>query len=138
MSGQLRRYLDDCGESAALVTPFSWGRGLTVPVFGARLLLERISTPTGVVWYRHWHEVFLYRALRARLARTGKCVVYAQGPLAARAALRARRGPDHRVVLAVHFRISQADEWADKNQIKRDGAVFRAIRQVERETITSG
>jgi glycosyltransferase involved in cell wall biosynthesis len=39
------------------------------------------------------------------------------------------------VVIAVHFRISQADEWADKKQIRRDGTVFRAIRQVEREVI---
>jgi len=37
--------------------------------------------------------------------------------------------------MAVHFRISQADEWADKKQIKRDGTVFRAIREVEREVV---
>ena len=37
--------------------------------------------------------------------------------------------------MAVHFRISQADEWADKEQIRRDGSVFRAIRQLEREVI---
>jgi glycosyltransferase involved in cell wall biosynthesis len=55
--------------------------------------------------------------------------------LAARAALRARQGPHQRVIMAVHFRISQADEWADKNQIRRDGAQFRAIRQVERDVI---
>ena len=88
-----------------------------------------------VAWYRHWHEVFLYRALRQQLSRAGDCVVYAQGPLEARAALRARRGPHQHVVMAVHFRISQADEWADKEQIRRDGRVFRAIRQVEREVI---
>jgi hypothetical protein len=64
-----------------------------------------------------------------------ECVVYAQGPLAARAALRARRGQHQRVILAVHFRISQSDEWADKKQIKRDGTVFRRIRQAEREII---
>ena len=68
-------------------------------------------------------------------AELGDCVVYAQGPPEARAALRARRGPHQRVVMAVHFRISQADEWADKDQIRRDGAVFRAIRQLEREVI---
>ena len=79
--------------------------------------------------------MFLRNALRRRLAEIGDCVIYAQGPLAARAALRARRGPHQRVVMAVHFRISQADEWADKKQIKRDGTVFRAIRQVEREVI---
>ena len=71
----------------------------------------------------------------ASLAGVGDCVVYAQDPLAARAALRARRGPHQRVVMAVHFRISQADEWADKEQITRDGTVFREIRKAEREVI---
>jgi glycosyltransferase involved in cell wall biosynthesis len=55
--------------------------------------------------------------------------------LAARAALRARRGPYQRVVLAVHFQTSQADEWAYKNEIRRDGRLFRAIRQYERQVI---
>src|SRR5262249_9075552 len=93
------------------------------------------SGSASVAWHRHWHEVFLCNALRPRIAEIGDCVIYAQGPLAARAALRARRGPHQRVIMAVHFRISQADEWADKNLIKRDGTVFRAIRQVEREVI---
>jgi glycosyltransferase involved in cell wall biosynthesis len=132
---QLRRYLEERGEPATLVTPFSWGRALTYPVFGFRRALERCSRPAGVVWYRHWHEVFLRKALHRCLAEAGDCVVYAQGPLAARAALRARQGPHQRVVLAVHFRISQADEWADKKQIRPGGTVFRAIRRVEREVI---
>jgi glycosyltransferase involved in cell wall biosynthesis len=132
---QLRRYLEEGGTKTTIVTPFSWGRALTAPVFGVRLPLERCSGAASVVWYRHWHEVFLRQALRRSLAEAGNCVVYAQGPLAARAALRARRGPHQRVVMAVHFRISQADEWADKKLIRRDGAVFRAIRQLEREVI---
>ena len=132
---QLRQYLENCGMNATLLTPFSWGRTLTVPVFGLRLVLERCSRSAGVVWFRHWHEVFLYNALRKCLAKNGDCVIYAQGPSEARVALRARRGPHQRVVMAVHFRISQADEWADKKQIKRDGTVFRAIRQVEREVV---
>jgi glycosyltransferase involved in cell wall biosynthesis len=132
---QLRAYLERRGMTATLVTPFSWGRALTVPVFGPRLVLERFSGPASVVWLRHWHEVFLRNALRRCLAGIGDCVVYAQGPLAARAALRARRGPHQRVIMAVHFRVSQADEWADKKQIKRDGTVFRAIRHVERAVI---
>ncbi len=132
---QLRRYLAESGTAALLVTPFSWGRTRTVPVFGLRLVLARCSGSASVVWYRHWHEVFLRKALHRCLAEVGDCVVYAQGPLAARAALRARRGAHQRVVMAVHFRISQADEWADKKLIRRDGIVFRAIRQVEREVI---
>jgi glycosyltransferase involved in cell wall biosynthesis len=132
---QLRQYLGEYRTPTTLVTPFSWGRAFTYPVFGVRRAVERCSRPAGVVWYRHWHEVFLRNALRRCLAEVGDCVVYAQGPLDARAALHARRGPHQRVAMAVHLRISQADEWADKKEIKRDGTVFRAIRRVEREVI---
>lgn len=132
---QLREYLEDQGAPATLLTPFSWGGVLAVPVFGLRLVLERYSGPASVAWYRHWHEVFLRNALRRTLSELGACTVYAQCPLAARAALRARQGPHQRVVMAVHFRISQADEWADKRQIKRNGTVFRSIRHTEREVI---
>lgn len=130
---QVRQYLGRLKVDARVVTPFSWNRPLT-PVFGLRFALERFHRAAGVVWYRYWHELFLYHALRRNLAELDECVVYAQGPLAARAALRARRGKQ-RVVLAVHFRISQSDEWADKKRIKRDGTVFRRIRQAEREII---
>jgi glycosyltransferase involved in cell wall biosynthesis len=132
---QLRRYLAAQGTPATLLTPFSWGGQLCVPVFGVRPLLHRVSRPAGVAWYRYWHEVFLRQALRRHLATAGPCVVYAQGPPEARAALRARRGPHQRVVLAVHFRTSQADEWADKNDIARGGTVFRAIRRTERRVL---
>ena len=133
---QLRRYLEGCNSPPTLVTPFSWGWPLTAPVFGVRrLVLERCSSQASVIWYRHWHEVFLGNALHRQLSELGDCVIYAQGPPEARAAIRARRGPHQRVVMAVHFRISQADEWADKDQISRDGAVFRAIRKLEREVI---
>jgi glycosyltransferase involved in cell wall biosynthesis len=133
---QVRRYLEDCGTSSTLVTPFSWGRPLTYPVFGLRpLVVQRFSRPAGVAWYLHWHEVFLRNALRRRLAEVGDCIVYAQDPFSARTALRTRRGPHQRVVMAVHLRISMADEWADKKQVKRDSIVFRAIRQVERGVI---
>jgi len=132
---RLRQYLGDCGIDTTLVTPFSWGGPLTAPVFGLRLLLHRFSGPASTVWYRHWHEVFLRQALRRCLADAGDCIIYAQDPLVARASLRARRGPHQRVVMVVHFRISQADEWADKKQIRNGGRVFRAIRQVEREVI---
>lgn len=132
---QLRRYLDDQDMASELVTPFSSSRLLVRPVFGLRLGLHPFSGAASVRWYRHWHEVFLYRALLRRLTEASECVVYAQCPLAARAALRARRGPHQRVVLAVHFRISQADEWADKELIKRDGRVFREIRELESDVI---
>lgn len=132
---QLRQYLQRRGMSATLLTPFSWGGVLRIIVFGPRLILSRFSGPAGLVWHRHWHEVFLRYALRRHLAGIRDCVIYAQGPLAARAALQARQGPHQRVIMAIHFRVSQADEWADSKTIKRNGRVFRGIRQVEREVI---
>jgi len=133
---QVARYVEQSGMRVTVVTPFSWARSLTYPVFAPRLVLAKVYPPASVVWYRHWHEVFLRNALRRELGRLGGCVVYAQGPLEARAALRARRGPHQRVVLAVHFRISQADEYAEPGrELKRGGRVFRAIRQVERDVL---
>jgi glycosyltransferase involved in cell wall biosynthesis len=132
----LRGYLERHGTEVSVVTPFSWNRTLSYPVFAPRLVLRHVSPPAAVVWYRHWHEVFLYRALRQRLADGREQVIYAQGPLEARAALRARRGPRQRVIMAVHFRASQADEHAEPGrEIKRDGALYRAMRRAEREVI---
>jgi len=132
---QLRQYLQHQGTTVPLVTPFSWGGPLTLPVFGLRLVVSRLNGAAGVAWHRHWHEVFLRKALRRELRGLGPCIVYAQGPLAARAALRARRGPHQRVIMAIHFRVSQADEWVDKHLIDRDGMVFRQIRRVEQDVI---
>ena len=101
-------------------------------MFGVRLLLERYSGAASVLWYRHWHEIFLRKALRKRLAGIGDSVIYAQGPLEAQAALLARRGSHQRVVMAVHFQISQANEWVGKRYIQSDGHVFRAIRGSKR------
>ena len=65
---QLRRYLHKIGVTSEAITPFSWGRLLTYPVFAPRPALAWINGPASVVWYRHWHEVFLRNALRRRLA----------------------------------------------------------------------
>jgi len=132
---RLCQYLGEHDIATTMITPFSWGGPLTVPVFGLRLALKRFSGSASAIWYRRWHEAFLYNALRRHLAQVGDCIVYAQDPLAARAALRARQGTHQRVVLTVHFRISMADEWADKKQIRHGGMVFRGIREYEREVI---
>jgi hypothetical protein len=71
---RFRQYLGRLKVDAPVVTPFSWNRTLTVPVFGLRLAVERCSSAAGVVWYRHWHELFLRYALRRRLAELGECV----------------------------------------------------------------
>jgi glycosyltransferase involved in cell wall biosynthesis len=132
---QLRQYVLRDGTRIPVITPFSQSRTLASVVFGVRMLLDRLSGPASVAWYRYWHERFLRGALRNWLQDAGPCVIYAQEPVAARAALRVRLGPQQRVVMAVHFRISQADEWADKRKIKSGGIVFRGIRKLERAVI---
>jgi glycosyltransferase involved in cell wall biosynthesis len=131
---QLQHYLAERDMTATLITPFSWKRLLAPPVFGVSSALRRCSGSATVAWYLYWHEVFLRNGLRRRLAEVGECVVYAQSPTAARAALQARRGPHQRVVMAVHFTTSYADEFTS-DYIKRDGTVFRKIRRAEQETI---
>jgi glycosyltransferase involved in cell wall biosynthesis len=141
---QLRRYLglsatmpDAPGADIvqAVITPFTWKPRLATGVFAVRLLLDKCNGPASVAWYRYWHEVFLRQGLRRYLATAGDCVIYAQEPVAARAALLARRSRRQRLVLAVHFRTSQADEWAGKGKIKTGGLVYRGIRRFERAVI---
>jgi glycosyltransferase involved in cell wall biosynthesis len=122
------------GHRVVLVTPFDQPGWLVYPLFGIRRVVDKLSRPASVWWYRHWHAVLLERALRARLKSGGACVVYAQCPLSARAALRARVSGAQRVTMVVHFNLSQADEWADKGMIAHGGTYFRAIRSLE-ETV---
>lgn len=131
----VRDWLARAGRPVRLVTPFSAPRWQVYPVFGARRLIDRVHKPSSVWWYRHWHAVFLRRALRRLLADGAACVVYAQCPLAADAALRARSGPQQRVVLVVHFNLSQAQEWVDKGAIAPNGASFRFIQAFEAATL---
>ncbi len=74
-------------------------------------------------------------ALHRYLRSVDEAVIYAQGPVEAQAALLARRGPHQRVILAIHFQTSQADEWARKGEIPEQGRVYRSIRQFESEVV---
>jgi glycosyltransferase involved in cell wall biosynthesis len=132
---ELRRYLAGSGQDASLVTPFSWRRGFSVPVFGARFAIRAVDRSAAVAWYRHWHEVFLFEALRQHLATLGDAVIYAQGPEAASASLRARQGPHQRVVLAVHYQYSQTNEWVEKRQLREGSPLYRSIRRMESDVI---
>ncbi len=127
----LLAWLQTQGQPAGLLTPFDAPRWQVYPVFGLRRVLERLSRSAGVWWYRHWHALFLERVLRARLADGRPRVIYAQCPLSAAAALRARHSTAQKVVLVVHFNVSQADEWAGKGLIADDGAYARSIRAFE-------
>jgi glycosyltransferase involved in cell wall biosynthesis len=130
----LRTYLQGRLE-AECVTPFDYFKVMTYPVFAVRRLLDPISGPASVWWYRYWHYLFLKYALRRRLRHLESAIVYAQCPLSAKAALEARTSPNQRVVTVVHFNLSQAEEWAEKGRISRGGPVYRRIIALETNTL---
>ncbi len=125
------------GVAAELVTPFSGHAVLASLVFGVRRLVGRISPSVDVWWYEYWHFWFLRLALRRVLQAEPDAVIYAQSPLAARAALQARKDVRQKVTAAVHFNISQAEEWADQIGLPRGGRVHRNIREREATILPS-
>ena len=132
---EFQAFLNKDGIPSTVVTPFTLNPLLSAPVFAVRLALERFSGSASVVWYRYFHQEFLRMALHRYLRSLNDAVIYAQGPVEAQAALLARTGPQQRVILAVHFQTSQADEWARKGAIPKGGAVYRSIRQFEAEVV---
>src|SRR5665213_366285 len=128
-------YLIKTGVEVEIVTPFSAPAWQVFPVFGLRKLIDSINGPASVWWYRSEHEYFLFKELKKKLSGGEPCVVYAQCPLSARAALQARVSSSQRVAMAVHFNVSQADEWADKGKISNGGAYYRSIQKMERDIL---
>ena len=122
--------------AARLITPFDLSPLVVVPTFGFGRLLKFVR-PAWWVWgFRAGHFLLLRRRSRACLPRRSPCVVYAQDPLSARAALDLRReGRDVRVVLAVHYNGSQADEWVDSGLIAPGGRLYRQIARLEQEVL---
>jgi len=118
----------------SLLTPFSAPKALIYPLFGPRSLIDRVNGTASVWWYEYWHYQVLRGLLRRALA-SGPAVVYAQCPLSARAALETRTSPDQKVIMVVHFNVSQADEWANKGLINEHGRLHRAIRRREQEIL---
>lgn len=128
-------FLESHRYPCALVTPYDAPLWKVYPVFGMRKVIEPLNSVAGVWWHGRWHACFLEAALRNRLCRSQTCVVYAQCPLSARAALKVRQSPGQRVVMAVHFNLSQADEWVGKGMIPQDGRLYKAIAEREREVL---
>lgn len=133
---QVRAYLAEQGRPASFVNHFSCLYPISAPIYALRRLIDPLSGTLSVWWYRYWHYVFLRLALNRVLADGRELVIYAQGPLDAKAALEARRTPRQRVVMAVHFYRSQAYEWAMKGRLRPDGGLYRGIERLEAEVLT--
>jgi glycosyltransferase involved in cell wall biosynthesis len=131
----LLRYLLAQGTRAELVTPYDAPAWMVYPLFALRYLVAPFSRSAGVAWYRTGHRLMLRLALRRRLAGGEPACVYAQCPVSADAAIAARHSPSQPVVMAVHFNVSQADEWVGQRQIASGGLVWRRIRAKETRTL---
>ena len=112
-----------------LITPFSYHNWLVYPIFALRKILHFFSGTLSVWWYRHWHAYFLQLALQQQLKSGFDCVIYAQCPVSAAAALKARISSQQRVIMVTHFNISQADEWVGKGVISKDSALYCNIQE---------
>lgn len=130
-----RRAVEDAGVNVIVVTPFSISKLVVFPLFGFRKMVEKLNRSAGVWWYRHWHYWALKAALVRILRNQGNAIIYAQCPLSAKAALLARTHPDQLVKMVVHFNISQAEEWADKGMIRRQGKFYRSIECLEADVL---
>lgn len=130
-------YLKEKGIGVSIATPFGYPKWILYPMFGVRKAIDPLSGAGSVWWYRYWHYIFLREVLKGvGTSEGGKGVVYyAQCPLSAKACLEVRRSPSQRVFLAVHFNVSQAEEWAEKGKISNTGYMYRGIRALERKVI---
>jgi glycosyltransferase involved in cell wall biosynthesis len=131
----LNKFMREQKVESCIITPFSFYQFLVIPVFAVRKLLDKLSGELSVWWYRYWHYVFLKQALIKELSEQDKksipVVIYAQCPLSAKAALEARANDNQKVIMAVHFNISQADEWAGNSQIKIGSWIYKGIKKTE-------
>lgn len=129
-------YLAQQQISHQLITPFSFYLWLVYPVFAIRKLIHLCSGQMSVWWYRYWHGYFLQLALQKHLKIMDDCVIYAQCPVSAHAALKARRSDRQRVIMVTHFNISQADEWVGKGLIAKQDKLYQAIQNFENAVLT--
>lgn len=138
MQTHIRIFLDAlriAHRPCALVTPFDAPLWQVYAVFGLRKLIQLLSDSASVWWYRHWHEHFLVQALRRYLRDDKRCIIYAQCPPSASATLRAKQSHRQRVVMVVHFNISQADEWVEKSMISPDGKLYESMLDFDRQVL---
>lgn len=132
----LLNYLKELGLAADRITPFSCSPLLRPPIFAVRKLFIGPLAWLSALWYRYWHCLFLRRAIDLTYPGGNDPIFYAQCPLAAKAAFASKAGKrGARVFMAVHFNVSQAEEFSLKGEILRGGRVYRAIQKTEQEVL---
>ncbi|WP_088888906.1 glycosyltransferase family 4 protein [Leptolyngbya ohadii] len=130
-------YLCSKGIGNCIATPFLHPKWIILPIFGIRRIIDPFSGSLSVWWYRYWHYLILKQVLKKELASldTQDVVFFAQCPLSAKAALEVRTTKKQKVIMVVHFNVSQADEWMGKGKIKNNSWIYHQIKALESEVI---
>jgi glycosyltransferase involved in cell wall biosynthesis len=129
------KILETAGIRFRIFTPFSSFKIVAYPVLAARRLIDLVSKPVGVWWFLRIRRLFLRLCLSHALRQGQAVVVYAKCPNSAQAALEARKNSRQKVVMAVHFNRSEAEEWYHAGRIRKGDWVYRGIRNLESELL---
>lgn len=134
----IAQYAAAQGLRASIVEPHQAGSGLRKIHGVIGRTLYKINPEWAVLLNRFAAHRFLLSLLRHALGavRNGRVIVYAQDPLSARAALDLRReGFRFRLVGAVHFNLSEAQEYVEKGIAGENGKLWRSLMTNEREVL---
>lgn len=124
------------GVTVRLLSPFGLPTVLVYLALGPGRLFRRVSQPIWVWWYNTSRARLLRHSFRRHISPDTEAIIYAQDPFSARLALQLReRGYRVRVILIVHFNVSQAGEWAEKGAIRADSRTYAQIAAVESEVM---
>lgn len=136
MNGFLR-YLGEIGREAHFVGPIESVKSRLIPRVIMAVIRRAPFRGTQIV--RHLQRVIAFKAtcaeLQLRLRGKDSWCIYAQDLLSARAGLRFKSNNKQRVVLAVHFNVSQADEMVDRKVLRRFSWLYRLIQREERDVL---
>lgn len=128
-------------REAGLVARFVSGqfeKDLVRRCFGVlRRVVRCASREWALLIEREADAGLLERKLRRLMSQSPDVpiIVYAQDPLSARAAIRARGARPVRVVMTVHFNESEAVEYEGRGLTRKAGALWRHAAGVEREVL---
>jgi glycosyltransferase involved in cell wall biosynthesis len=121
------------GVETIIVTPYTGSRSLRA-IYRP---LKNLNTEWGRAAYRRCQAWALRRQLHILFrGHSDRAITfYAQCPLSARAALAARGARSARVLMVVHYNLSEGDEVVARGLARVGGGTWRRLRQLERETL---
>jgi glycosyltransferase involved in cell wall biosynthesis len=100
-----------------------------------RRLIDLVSKPVGIWWFLRFRRLFLRLCISHALQPDQAAVIYAKCPNSAQAALEAIKNSRQKVVMAVHFNRSEAEEWYNSGRIREGDWVYRGIRNLESKVL---